>query len=186
MRRLRFQRGVSALLRTLTLLFLLGGLLSLLGTTLLSQLNALLAAAPAFFDAIPAAAENLLARLERFHAGGPDWLTAYLQGQLLQTVNDMDSLLRSLSSRAVAALAQAAAALPGGLLAVATCVLAIFFKDATTGKETYGQGRFLDAFGEHVLPQLDVTRPEPAVAIDPEGPPEPRRPHQEPQPAVLP
>ena len=130
-RRLRFQRGFSALLLTLTLLFLLGGLLSLLGTTLLSQLNALLAAAPAFFDAIPAAAENLLARLERFHAGGPDWLTAYLQGQLLQTVNDMDSLLRSLSSRAVAALAQAAAALPGGLLAVATCVLAIFFTSAS-------------------------------------------------------
>src|ERR687889_1471825 len=51
------------------------------------------------------------------------------------------------------------------------------------GKE---QLPFLDAFGEHVLPQLDVTRPAPAVALDPEGPPEPRRPHQEPQPAALP
>lgn len=142
-RRLRFQRGFSALLLTLTLLFLLGGLLSLLGTTLLSQLNALLAAAPAFFDAIPAAAENLLARLERFHAGGPDWLTAYLQGQLLQTVNDMDSLLRSLSSRAVAALAQAAAALPGGLLAVATCVLAIFFTSASYPALCAAARRFL-------------------------------------------
>jgi probable non-F420 flavinoid oxidoreductase len=44
------------------------------------------------------------------------------------------------------------------------------------GKE---QKPFLDAFGEHVLPQLDVTRPAPAVAVAP------LRPHQEPQPAVL-
>ena len=45
------------------------------------------------------------------------------------------------------------------------------------GKE---QLPFLDAFGEHVLPQLDVAAPAPAVAIDP------RRPGQAPQPAVLP
>jgi hypothetical protein len=51
------------------------------------------------------------------------------------------------------------------------------------GKE---QRPFLDAFGEHVLPQLDVSRPAPAVAVDPAGPPQPRRPHQQPQPAVLP
>ena len=51
------------------------------------------------------------------------------------------------------------------------------------GKE---QLPFLDAFGEHVLPQLDVTRPAPAVAIDPDGPAQPRRPDQAPQPAVLP
>jgi probable non-F420 flavinoid oxidoreductase len=51
------------------------------------------------------------------------------------------------------------------------------------GKE---QRPFLDAFGEHVLPQLDVTRPAPAVALDPAGPPQPRRPSQEPQPAALP
>ncbi|MQA35360.1 LLM class F420-dependent oxidoreductase, partial [Modestobacter roseus] len=44
---------------------------------------------------------------------------------------------------------------------------------------------FLDAFGEHVLPQLDVTAPAPAVAIDPPGPAEPRRPAQVPEPAVL-
>jgi probable non-F420 flavinoid oxidoreductase len=52
------------------------------------------------------------------------------------------------------------------------------------GKE---QEPFLDAFGERVLPQLGVTRPEPAVALD--GPGGPRRPHQEPEPgppSVLP
>ena len=46
-RKFHFQRGFSALILTLTLLFLLGGLLSLLWSTLLSQTNALLAAAPA-------------------------------------------------------------------------------------------------------------------------------------------
>ena len=46
------------------------------------------------------------------------------------------------------------------------------------GKE---QKPFLDAFGEHVLPQLGVTRPAPAVALD--GPGGPRRPRQEPEPA---
>lgn len=130
-RRLRFRRGFSALLLTLTLLFLLGGLLSLLGTTLLSQLNALLAAAPAFFDALPEAADGLLARLEG--SGAPDsaWLSRYLREQLMQTVNDMDSILRSLSTRAVAALTAAAAALPGSVLAIATCVLAVYFTSAS-------------------------------------------------------
>jgi hypothetical protein len=46
------------------------------------------------------------------------------------------------------------------------------------------QRPFLDAFGEHVLPQLDVTRPGQVAAIDPAGPAEPPRPDQEPQPAV--
>jgi probable non-F420 flavinoid oxidoreductase len=45
------------------------------------------------------------------------------------------------------------------------------------GKE---QTAFLDAFGEHVLPQLDVTAPAPARAIDPPGPGGPWRPQQEP------
>jgi probable non-F420 flavinoid oxidoreductase len=48
------------------------------------------------------------------------------------------------------------------------------------GKE---QRPFLDAFGEHVLPQLGVTAPAPAVAIDPPGPAENRRPDLDPVPA---
>jgi probable non-F420 flavinoid oxidoreductase len=48
------------------------------------------------------------------------------------------------------------------------------------GKE---QRPFLDAFGEHVLPQLGVTAPAPAVAIDPPGPASDRRPDVEPVPA---
>ena len=57
-RKFHFQRGFSALILTLTLLFLLGGLLSLLWSTLLSQTNALLAAAR-----FVAGADRLLERL---------------------------------------------------------------------------------------------------------------------------
>ena len=90
-RKFHFQRGFSALILTLTLLFLLGGLLSLLWSTLLSQTNALLAAAPAFFDAIPAAADDLLSRLEQFSASSPEWLSGYLHEQLFRAVTDAAS-----------------------------------------------------------------------------------------------
>ena len=125
-RRLRFQRSISALILTLTLLFLLGGLLSLL-----AQMSALLSAAPAFFDAIPAAANDLLSRLERFSAASPEWFSRFLHEQFLQVITDADSLLRALSERAVGALTAAAATLPGSVLAVATCVLALFFTSAS-------------------------------------------------------
>ena len=130
-RTLNFRRGFSSLVLTLTLLFLLGGLLSLLWTTLLSQLDALLSAAPAFFDALPEAAEGLLARLERSGALRSPWLEGFLRERLLHAVSDADSLLRVLSARAVSALTAAASALPGVLLAAATCVLAIFFTSAS-------------------------------------------------------
>lgn len=130
-RRLRFQRSFSALILTLTLLFLLGGLLSLLWSTLLAQMSALLSAAPAFFDAIPAAANDLLSRLERFSAASPEWFSRFLHEQFLQVITDADSLLRALSERAVGALTAAAATLPGSVLAVATCVLALFFTSAS-------------------------------------------------------
>ena len=129
-RTLHFRRSFSSLVLTLTLLFLLGGIVSLLWTTLLSQMNAMLSAAPAFFDALPEAAEGLLVRLERSGALRSPWLEGYLREQLLHAVSDADSLLRALSARAVSALAAAASALPGGLLAAATCVLAIFFTSA--------------------------------------------------------
>ena len=130
-RRLRFQRSFSALILTLTLLFLLGWLLSLLWSTLLAQMSALLSAAPAFFDAIPAAANDLLSRLERFSAASPEWFSRFLHEQFLQVITDADSLLRALSERTVGALTAAAATLPGSVLAVATCVLALFFTSAS-------------------------------------------------------
>jgi probable non-F420 flavinoid oxidoreductase len=50
------------------------------------------------------------------------------------------------------------------------------------GQEQRG---FLDAFGQHVLPRLDVTTPGPAAAVDPPRPTGPLRPREEPQPAGL-
>ena len=80
---------------------------------------------------ITAAADDLLSRLEQFSASSPEWLSGYLHEQLFRAVTDADSLLRSLSSRAMAWLGSAAAALPGGVLAIATGVLAIFFTSAS-------------------------------------------------------
>jgi G6PDH family F420-dependent oxidoreductase len=42
------------------------------------------------------------------------------------------------------------------------------------------QEAFLDAFGEHVLPQLGVTPAGPVTAVDPPGPEQPRRPSRAP------
>ena len=69
--------------------------------------------------------------MEQFSASSPEWLSGYLHEQLFRAVTDADSLLRSLSSRAMAWLGSAAAALPGGVLAIATGVLAIFFTSAS-------------------------------------------------------
>jgi hypothetical protein len=44
---------------------------------------------------------------------------------------------------------------------------------------------FLDAFGEKVLPRLDVTTPPPAVAVDAPAPAGPRPPEPAPQPAGI-
>lgn len=130
-KKFRFRRGFSALLLTLTLLFLLGGLLSLLFSTLLSQLSALLSAAPDFLDALPDAAETLFKRAEHFASACPNWLFSSLQEQVLQAAGNMDELLRSLSAHALSALAAAASSLPAGLLAAATCVLALYFTAAS-------------------------------------------------------
>lgn len=130
-RRFHFRRGFSSFLLTLLLLFLLGGLLSLLFTTLLRQLSALLSAAPDFLDALPTAVDDLLQRAARFAPSLPAWLLTELNGQITQLVSNMDSLLRALSTRALGTLTSAASALPGGLLAAATCVLAVYFSSAS-------------------------------------------------------
>lgn len=130
-RRLRFRRGFSAMLLTLTLLFLLGGLLSLLFSALREQAGALLAAAPAFLDALPERMNALLSRLEEYCLSCPDWLREELRSQLTQAAGSLDSLLRRLLTRALGWMARAAAVLPGGALAVATGVLAVYFTAAS-------------------------------------------------------
>lgn len=130
-RRFRFRRGFSALVLTLTLLFLLGGLLSLLFSILREQAGALLAAAPAFLDGLPTLLNALLARLEDYCLACPGWLRDALREQLTQAASGADDLLRALIARALSALPAAAAALPGGALAVATGVLAVYFTAAS-------------------------------------------------------
>lgn len=126
-RRYHFRRGFSALVLTLTLLFLLGGLLSLLFSTLREQTGTLLADTPALLDTLPDALDTLLARLERGALLCPDWLSNLLRDQLAQAADSADELLRALLTRAVSTLTRLAAALPGGALAVATGVLAVYF-----------------------------------------------------------
>lgn len=130
-RRYRFRRGFSALVLTLTLLFLLGGLLSLLFSTLREQLGTVLSAAPALLDTLPDALETLFDRLERGALLCPDWLRDLLRDQLALAADGADELLRTLLSRSVSALTHLAAALPGGALAVATGVLAVYFTAAS-------------------------------------------------------
>lgn len=129
--RYRFRRGFSALVLTLTLLFLLGGLLSLLFSTLREQLGTVLSAAPALLDTLPDALETLFERLERGALLCPDWLRDLLRDQLALAADGADELLHTLLSRAVNALTHLAAALPGGALAVATGVLAVYFTAAS-------------------------------------------------------
>lgn len=128
--RLRFRRGFAALLVTLFLLFLLGGLLSLLGTALTREAKALLSRAPELFAAAPEALDALLDRLERSAAGAP-WLRALVEDTLARYAAEADTLLRTVTNRLLATLAEGAAALPGYVLAAATFVLAIYFTSAS-------------------------------------------------------
>lgn len=86
----------------------------------------------AFFDAIPAAADDLLSRLEQFSASSPEWLSGYLHEQLFRAVTDAGQpAALAVFARDGRGLGSAAAALPGGVLAIATGVLAIFFTSAS-------------------------------------------------------
>ena len=69
---------------------------------------------------------------DRYGATGRKFdYSRFLHEQFLQVITDADSLLRALSERTVGALTAAAATLPGSVLAVATCVLALFFTSAS-------------------------------------------------------
>ena len=73
-RTVHFKRGFSAALLTLFLLFLLGGLLSLLLSALFTEATAFLTQLPTLLDALPALTGGLLDRLRAYGALCPDWL----------------------------------------------------------------------------------------------------------------
>jgi len=129
--RLRLRRSFSALVLTLFLVFVLGGLLSLFGAALAGEAAALLERAPALLDALPAALDALLARVERYSAACPAWLRERIEASLARTLADAETLLGDLAGRLVRRLGMAATAVPGVVLAVATTVLAIYFTSAS-------------------------------------------------------
>lgn len=125
--RLRVRRGFASLVVTLFLLFLLGGLLSLLATTLTGEAYALLGGAPTLLADAPNALTALLERVEGYSAACPPWLREGIKASLTRYATEAGDLLSSLIDRLLAALGTLAAALPKFLLGAATAVLAIYF-----------------------------------------------------------
>ncbi len=129
--RLRLRRGFSSLLLTLFLLFLLGGLLSLLVTTLVGEARNLLENVPALLDAANAAVDSLLERADRFGAAAPPWLRSYIEQTLARHAAGAGELFGALARRLLSRLGSFAAALPSLFLGVATTVLAIYFTSSS-------------------------------------------------------
>ena len=126
-RRLRFRRGFAALTLTLFTLFVLGGLLSLLGTTLAREARSLLETAPVLLAALPETLARVLERIERCAAACPLWLRESIAETLRRYADEADGLVRALAARLLSALASCAAQLPAFLLFTATTVLALYF-----------------------------------------------------------
>ena len=130
-KKLRFRRGFSALLLTLMLLFLLGGILSLLGTTLVGEAYALLGRAPQLLEHAPQALETLFTHLEAYSSACPPWLREQLYTLLSGALSDAGPFFSDLASRLLTALTSLAASLPRIALGCATAVLAVYFTAAS-------------------------------------------------------
>lgn len=126
-RTVHFKRGFSAALLTLFLLFLLGGLLSLLLSALFTEATAFLTQLPTLLDALPALTGGLLDRLRAYGALCPDWLRELLTAELSDWAAYGSTALAGLASRALALLGSMAAAVPALVLFAATTLLAVFF-----------------------------------------------------------
>ena len=126
-RRFHFRRGFSSAVLTLFFLFLLGGLLSLLLSSLFAEAESFLTRAPHALGALPEYAAQLAARLEDYCALCPEWLRSAVAAQLSEFSAQLGAFLNSLLGRLLTALAALAASLPRLLLAGATTVLAVFF-----------------------------------------------------------
>ena len=130
-RTVHFKRGFSAALLTLFLLFLLGGLLSLLLSALFTEATAFLTQLPTLLDALPALTGGLLDRLRAYGALCPDWLRELLAAELSDWAAYGSTALAGLASRALALLGSMAAAVPALVLFAATTLLAVFFLAAS-------------------------------------------------------
>ena len=130
-RTVHFKRAFSAALLTLFLLFLLGGLLSLLLSALFTEATAFLTQLPTLLDALPALTGGLLDRLRAYGALCPDWLLELLAAELSDWAAYGSTALAGLASRALALLGSMAAAVPALVLFAATTLLAVFFLAAS-------------------------------------------------------
>ena len=130
-RTLHFRRSFSALLLTLFLLFVTGGLLSLLWTTLRGEALTMLRRAPEALQEAPAALETLLARMERYSASLPPWLRESVRETVERQARSAGDLVSLGTARVVSWLAAAAAEVPRYALGAATAVLAIYFTAAS-------------------------------------------------------
>lgn len=108
-RTVHFKRGFSAALLTLFLLFLLGGLLSLLLSALFTEATAFLTQLPTLLDALPALTGGLLDRLRAYGALCPDWLRELLTAELSDWAAYGSTALAGLASRALTLLGSMAA-----------------------------------------------------------------------------
>ena len=128
---LRFRRSFSALLLTLVLLFLLGGLRSLRGTPLANQAYALLKKVPLLLERVPQLLDAFFARLDGYSAAFPQWLRDSLYGAVMRALSDAESFFSDLTGRLLSFLGSFAAALPRRVLSGATTVLAVYFTIAS-------------------------------------------------------
>lgn len=130
-RRLRVKRGFAAVVVTLFLLFLLGGLLSLLVSSLAAEVRGALGALAGLLDELPTRLAGLLARLEAYCTRCPDWLRTLVEGALTDSSRYVRAALELLVRRLPALLASLAGTLPRLALGGATTVLAVFFCSAS-------------------------------------------------------
>jgi len=130
-RRLGFRRSFASLVLTLFLLFLFGGLLLLLGTTLTGEAYDLLRRVPDLAAAVPNALAGLTERVESGSAACPPWLRRAIETTLMRYAAEAGDPLGALADRLLGALAAVAAALPRFFLSAATAVLAIYFTSSS-------------------------------------------------------
>lgn len=125
-RRFHFTRGFSAAVLTLFLLFLLGGFLSLLLSTLWREAQGLATRLPQLLSALPELLAALSARLEQ-SAAFPPWLLSLRDTFFAALSEQSPSLVSALVDRLWELLRAVASAAPQAILGAATTVLAVYF-----------------------------------------------------------
>lgn len=125
-RTVHVRRSFAAAVLTLFFLFLLGGFLSLLLSTLLREAKGLATYLPQLFSALPELLAALSARLEQ-SAAFPPWLLSLRDTVFAALREQSPALVAALVDRLWALLGTLASAAPQALLGAATTVLAVYF-----------------------------------------------------------